>query len=67
MIFRTRNGELIEINRINYTTDRLYYEKIMEIKLAKSINSSLPSYSSYLIKKQLNLNIETNESCTHKK
>jgi hypothetical protein len=32
MIFRTVNGELVEINRYNYKNDKLYYEKILEIK-----------------------------------
>lgn len=32
MIFRTANGELVEINRYNYKNDKLYYEKILEIK-----------------------------------
>ena len=38
MLFRTNKGELIEINKYDFTNDKLYYEKIMEIKkpLAKS-------------------------------
>ena len=32
MLFRTINGELIQINRYSFKNDKLYYEKIMEIK-----------------------------------
>ena len=32
MLFRTRNGELIEIKRYDFPTDKLYHQKIMEIK-----------------------------------
>jgi len=67
MIFRTSSGDLIEIICVDYTNDRLYYKKILETKNAKSTILSVPSYSSYLIEKQLNLNIESNESSSHKK
>ena len=38
MLFRANNGELIEINRHDYKTDTLYFQKIMELKsnLAKA-------------------------------
>jgi len=32
MLFRTNKGELIEIKKYNFINDKLYYEKIMEIK-----------------------------------
>jgi hypothetical protein len=32
MLFRTITGELIEINKYDYKNDKLYYEKILEIK-----------------------------------
>ena len=32
MLFRTNNGELIEIKKYNYSNDKLYYKKIMEVK-----------------------------------
>jgi len=32
MLFRTINGELIEINKHSFKNDKLYYTKIMEIK-----------------------------------
>jgi hypothetical protein len=41
MLFRTNKGELIEIKKYDYSTDKLYYLKIMEIKkpFTKSIYS----------------------------
>ena len=32
MLFRTVDGELIEINKYDFKNDKLYYEKIMEIQ-----------------------------------
>lgn len=32
MLFRKRNGELVEINRYNYKNDKIYYQTIMELK-----------------------------------
>jgi hypothetical protein len=40
MLFRTHNGDLIELKKYNFSNDKLYYEKIMEI------NKPLLSYSS---------------------
>ena len=31
MIFRKKNGDLIEINKSDFTTSKLYYEYIMNI------------------------------------
>jgi hypothetical protein len=31
-LFRTNKGELIEINKYDFPNDKLYYNKIMEIK-----------------------------------
>ena len=31
MLFRTNIGELIEIKRYDFPTDKLYYQKIMEM------------------------------------
>jgi hypothetical protein len=44
MLFRTVNGELVEINRYNFKNDKMYYEKIMEIKnqfISKNQSSKL--------------------------
>lgn len=32
MLFRINTGELIEINKYNFSNDKLYYQKIMELK-----------------------------------
>jgi len=32
MLFRTREGKLIEIRKYNFKNDTLYYEKILEVK-----------------------------------
>lgn len=32
MLFRTNKGCLIEIKKYNFHNDKIYYEKIMEIK-----------------------------------
>jgi len=32
MLFRAKNGVLIEINRHDYKTDTMYFQKIMELK-----------------------------------
>jgi len=32
MLFRKTNGELIELKKYDFANDKLYYEKIMEIK-----------------------------------
>ena len=47
MLFRTNNGELIEIKRYNYPNDKLYYKKIMEVKqsLAKSFLNSEKTFN----------------------
>ena len=33
MIFRTTNGELVELNRYSYTNDKIYYKEILNIKI----------------------------------
>lgn len=32
MLFRTSKGELVDVKKYNFTNDKLYYQKIMEIK-----------------------------------
>jgi hypothetical protein len=34
MIFRQANGSLLEINKLSFTTDKLYYNKIVILKNA---------------------------------
>jgi hypothetical protein len=43
MLFRTNNGELIEIKKYNFSNDKLYYQKIMEIKKYLSPKLNLKS------------------------
>ena len=31
MLFRTRDGKLIELKKMNFMNDALYYQKIMEL------------------------------------
>ena len=51
MLFRTNTGELVEINKYNFSNDKLYYQKIMDLKkpVAKSniplVKSSTKSLS----------------------
>jgi hypothetical protein len=44
MLFRANNGKLIEINKISFINDKLYYEKLLYInkplpKLEKTFNN----------------------------
>jgi hypothetical protein len=32
MLFRTNKGELVEVKKYNFPNDKLYYQKIMELK-----------------------------------
>lgn len=50
MLFRTYNGELIEIKKYDYPNDKLYYEKIMKIKqsCSKSFLSLTKSAETFL-------------------
>ena len=55
MLFRSINGELIEINKYDFKNDKLYYQKIIEIKkhftkINNNNNFELNHYSNYLIK-----------------
>ena len=52
MLFRDSNGNLVELNRYDFKNDKLYYQKIMEIKkqFTKSNNSN---YSNYVINQLL--------------
>lgn len=48
MLIRNINGDLIHINRYNYPSDTVYYEKIMNIKkdfTKSNVNSMNKKYS----------------------
>jgi len=32
MLFRTNKGELVELKKYDFPNDKLYYEKVMEMK-----------------------------------
>jgi len=31
MLFRTRDGKLVEVKKYSYINDKLYYEKLLEL------------------------------------
>ena len=51
MLFRDISGNLIEINKYNFKNDKVYYQKIMEIKkqFTKSNKNVYTNYSNYVI------------------
>jgi len=56
MLFRTHNGNLIELKKYNFSNDKLYYEKIMEIKKPLLSSSSKEIYFAKLKKTSNNKN-----------
>ena len=55
MLFRDSNGNLIELNRYDFKNDKVYYQKIMEIKkqFTKSNKKEQSNYSNYVINNTL--------------
>jgi hypothetical protein len=55
MLFRDNNGNLIELNRYDFKNDKLYYQKILEIKkqFTKSNKNEQTNYSNYVINQLL--------------
>ena len=59
MIFRNDDGELIEISRFDFTNDKLFYQKIMNVKqyfsklieINKNTTINYSNYSNYSISK----------------
>jgi len=64
MIFRNVDGELIEISRFDFTNDKLFYQKIMNVKQSfsklieinknkndKNTTINYSNYSNYSISK----------------
>ena len=54
MLFRTSNCELLELKKYDFPNDKLYYEKIMEIKrpIIKQF-VVLPKSTDYFTKKNI--------------
>jgi hypothetical protein len=50
MLFRDINGNLIEVNRYDFKNDKLYYQKIMEIKKQFTKSNKDSNYSNYVIR-----------------
>lgn len=65
MIFRNSKGELIEINKYEYSNDMIYYEKIMNIqKEIAKCNNEIKNNSKNNIVKNIfndNTNLPTSE------
>ena len=53
MLFRDINGNLIELNRYAFKNDKLYYQKIMEIKKQFTKSNKDYNYSNYVINQLL--------------
>lgn len=58
MLFFDINGKLIQIDKNDFKNDKIYYEKIMEIKLSfvktehkNNQNNKNNQYSTYIIEK----------------
>jgi len=49
MLFRDSNGNLVELNRYDFKNDKLYYQKIMEIKQLFTKSNKNQNYSDYVI------------------
>ena len=41
MLFRTNSGKLVELKRLDYTNDYIYYKKVMELKLVNNTTNSV--------------------------
>ena len=64
MIFRTKNGDLVNIVRSNFKTDTDYYIQIVSL-LCSDLNSNLKQNSNNVYKSQLK-NIEDIEAIISK-
>jgi len=59
MLFKNSNGELIEINKYDFKNDKIYYEKIMELKqLVKEKSAKLKKTFNNKDKEDTNKNSE---------
>lgn len=44
MLFRTSTGKLVELKRLDYINDYIYYKKVMDLKTANNTNNIVKSY-----------------------
>ncbi len=51
MLFRKNDGTFVEINRMDYKNDTLYYSKVMELK-KNSLSLKLNTMEAFLQHKQ---------------
>ena len=53
MLYRTIDGIIIEINKNDFINDKIFYEKIMKLKISFSklyeTNKSKKNYSTFII------------------
>ena len=54
MLYRNPDGKLVEINKTNFINDKMFYEKIMELKtpfskLNYETNKPKKNYSTFII------------------
>ena len=53
MLYRNIHGIIVEINKNDFINDKLFYEKIMELKISFSkpceTNNTKKNYSTFLI------------------
>jgi hypothetical protein len=45
MLFRKNNGELVELKKYDFPNDKLYYEKLMEIKKPLLYSTKISPFS----------------------
>lgn len=40
MLFRNKDGNIVNINRLDYTNDSIYYTKVMNVKHSHNVNNT---------------------------
>ena len=48
MLFRTNKGELVELKKYGFPNDKLYYEKVMEMKKPGLFSTKTTPFSKYI-------------------
>ena len=66
MLFRTNMGELIELNKYQFLNDKVYYQKIMDVK--KMVNKDKETPKLFMFDKSTasNKSFGTNKSSKNK-